>query len=384
MLLTVTTRWLRRHRKLLAWTGRSLAVLIVALAATGYLVYGHLNNNIAKANVLPDIGKQPADLHPQAENILIIGSSSGSAQGTAAGAAGVSNQSGTLMLVHIAANRQWAEIMSIPPYSWVSIPSCVTGDGRLSAPAQSRVNQAYATGDKDGNHVGLGAACTIKALEQDTGIYINDFIVMNSDGFKGMAAALGGVEERNTAVIDNPSAGLVLSPGSHLLTPAEALTFVHDVFGPGSSSNLARITLQEALAVDLIARARSEMFDPLATYRFLDAFTKSLTVDSRLGGITGLYSLEQTLHGIPAGKITLFALPSYPRANVVPSDTTDVLWTQPVDGAIFATFRNDIQASHALLATAGRPGKFGVSPSAMPGTSAGIPERTADQSIPVN
>jgi LCP family protein required for cell wall assembly len=365
-------------------TGRSLAVLLVALAATGYLVYGHLNNNIAQANVLSDIGKQPADLHPQAQNILIIGSSSGSAQSAAAGAAGVSNQSGTLMLVHIAADKQWAEIMSIPPYSWVSIPSCVQGDGKLSAPAQSKVNQAYAIGNKDGKHVALGAACTIKALEHDTGIYINDFIVMNSDGFKGMAAALGGVQERNTAAISVPGAGLVLSAGSHLLTPAEALAFVHGVFGPGSSSNLARITLQQALAVDLIARARSEMFNPLATYRFLDAFTKSLTVDSQLGGITGLYRMEQSLHGIPAGKIALFALPSYPRASVVPSDTTDVLWTQPVDSEIFASFRDDVQASRALLATTGHPGKFGFLPSAKPGTSLDIPERTADQSIPVD
>jgi LCP family protein required for cell wall assembly len=352
-------------------------VLVAALAATGYLVYGHLNNNIAQANVLSDIGKQPADLHPQAQNILIIGSSSGSTQRAAAGAAGVSNQSGTLMLVHIAADRRWADIMSIPPYSWVSIASCMTPSGQLSAPAQSRLNQAYATGNQDGNHVALGAACTIKALEQDMGIYINHFIVMNVNGFEGMTGALGGVEERNTTAIDDPAAGLVLSPGRHLLTPAEALAFVHGVFGPGSASDRARISLQEAIAVNLIIRARSELFDPLASDRVLDAFTRSLTVDSQFGGMTGLYHLAQSLHGIPAGKITLFALPSHPRADVVPSDTTDVLWTRPVDSEVFASFRNDVQASHALLAATGRPGKFGI---LLPSASQDMPECTADQS----
>ena len=347
-------------------------MLLVALTATGYLVYRHMSNNIAQVNLAAYIGKQPANLHPQAENILVIGSSSG-----AAGAAGVSNQSGTLMLVHIAANRQWAEIMSIPAYSWASIPSCANGDGKLSAPAEARLDQAYATGNQDGNHVARGAACLIKAIEHDTGIYIDHFIVMNVNAFEGMAAALGGVEERNTTAIDDPSAGLVLSPGRHLLTPAEALAFVHGVFGPGSSSDRARISLQEAIAVDLIIRARSELFDPLASYRFLDAFTRSLTVDSQLGGITGLYQLAQSLHGIPAGMITLFALPSHPRADVVPSDTTDVLWTQPVDSDIFASFRNDVQASRALLATTGRPGKFGI---LLPSASADLPECTADQS----
>jgi LCP family protein required for cell wall assembly len=348
-------------------------VLLVALTATGYLVYRHMSNNIAQVNLEAYIGKQPADLHPQAENILIIGSSSGAA----AGAAGVGNQSGTLMLVHIAANRQWAEIMSVPPYSWVGIPSCTNGDGKRSAPAQSRLNQAYATGNQDGNHVALGAACTIKALERDTGIYINHFMVMNVNAFEGMTAALGGVEERNTTAIDDPAAGLVLSPGRHLLTPAEALAFVHGVFGPGSSSNLARISLQEAIAVDLIIRARSELFDPLASYRFLDAFTRSLTVDSQFGGITGLYHLAQSLHGIPAGKITLFALPSHQRADVVPSDRTDVLWTQPTDSEIFASFGNDVQVSRALLAATGRPGKFGI---LLPSASADLPECTTDLS----
>ncbi len=109
---------------------------------------------------------------------------------------------------------------------------------------------------------------------------------MNSSGFKGMVAALGGVEERNPAAIDNPRAGLVL-------TPAQALAYAHGLHGPGGSSGQARMTLQEALAGSLITRARSNLSDPLATYRFLDAFTRSLTIDSQLGGITGLYHLAQ-------------------------------------------------------------------------------------------
>ena len=76
-------------------------------------------------------------------------------------------------------------------------------------------------------------------------------------------------------------------------------------------------------------------------------------------------------------------MPSYPRADVVPSDTQDVLWTQLSDSEIFASFRDDVPASRSLFATPGRPGKFGGSPPA-PGTSQDIPERTADQSICVN
>ena len=321
-------------------------MLLVALGATGYLVYRHMSNNIAQVNLEAYIGKQPADLHPQAENILIIGS--GSAQVAAAGAAGASEQPGTLMLAHIAGDRQWAEVMSIPPGSLGSMSARTTADVQPSAPAQSKVNQAYATG----NRVALGVAFTIRALERATGIYINHFIVMNDNGFKGMVAALGGVEERNQTAIDNPRAGLVL-------TPAQALAYAHGVLGPGGRGGQARTALQGALAASLIARMRSSLSDPLATYRFLDTFTRSLTIDRQFGGIAGLYHLAQVLHGLPAGKINFYALSSHPRASAALADSTDALWTQQADSEIFASFRNDVPVSNAVLAAADRPGKSG-------------------------
>jgi LCP family protein required for cell wall assembly len=347
MLPVVTTRWLGRHRKLLAWTGGSLAVLLVALTATGYLVYRHMSNNIAQVNLEAYLGKQPADLHPQAENILVIGS--GSAHGAAAGVAGAGSQSGSLMVIHIAADKQWAEVMSIPPSSWMGIPSRTTADVRLTASVQS-------TGNQDGNQVALGVARTIKVIERGTGIYVNHFIVMNDSGFKGMVAALGGVEERNPTAIDNPGAGLVLAPGRHQLSPAQALAYAHGLLGPGGISGQERIALQQALGASLIARARNSLSDPLATYRFLDTCTRSLTIDSQLGGITGLYRLAQSLHGMLPGKISWFALPSDPRADAVRFHTTDVLWTQPADSGIFASFRNDVQVGQAVLAAAVREG----------------------------
>lgn len=306
-------------------------MLLVALGASGYLVYRHMSNNIAQVNLEAYVGKQPADLHPQAENILIIGS------GSAQGAAGAGGQLGTLMLVHIAGDRQWAEVMSIPAGSQVSLASYTTAHAQRSGPAQSKANS-----------VAFGVARTIKALERDTGIYINHFIVMNDDGFKGMVGALGGVEERNPTAIDNPRAGLVL-------TPAQALAYAHGLLGSEGSSGQARTALQQALAVSLIARARSSLSDPLATYRFLDAFTRSLTIDSRLGGITGLYHLAQLLHDLPAGKIDFYALPSTQRADVALADATNVPWAQPADSEMFASFRDDVQLSRTVLADVSSP-----------------------------
>jgi LCP family protein required for cell wall assembly len=391
----VITGWLRRHRKLLAWTGGGLAALLIGVTATGYLVVRHFNDNIAQANIRGVIGKQPADLHPQAENILVIGSDS--RQGTAAAAVDSTDQSDTMMLVHIPASRQWAEVMSIPRDSYVNIPSCQMGDGQLSSPRQFKINEAFAIGNLYGNHTALGAACTIKTIEQDTGIYIDHFVVVNFAGFENMVAALGGVQECNPVPFTDPSSGIVLSAGYHMLTPVQALAYVRARDGLGDGSDLERITRQQAFLSSLINRARGELLNPVAIYQFLDAATSSLTIDSQLGGITGLYSLEQSLHGIPSTKVAMFTLPNFPRADVVPSDTANVLWSQPEDSELFASFRDDIPASSSLFTSsglrsavgAGRFGKFGVPPSAPrsaapAGTSARIPGRTASQSICVS
>ncbi len=162
-----------------------------------------------------------------------------------------------------------------------------------------------------------------------------------------------------------------------MLTPSQALAYVRARYSLGNGSDLERITRQQAFVSSLITRAKGELLDPLAIYRFLNAATGSLTIDSQLGGISGLYSLAQSLRGIPASKIAMFTLPNFPRADIVPSDTANVLWKQPEDGEIFASFRNDLPASSTLFATttttavaegaaAGRPGKFGVLPTASP------------------
>jgi len=231
----------------------------------------------------------------------------------------------------------------------VNIPACTMGDGQLSAPTQFKINEAFAIGNLDGNHTALGVACTVKTIEQDTGIYINHFVVVNFSGFKDMVAALGGVEECNPTPIDDPLSNLYLSAGRHMLTPAQALGYVRARYTLGDGSDLERIGRQQAFMSSLIARVKSELLDPLAIYRFLDAATKSLTIDSQLGGITGLYDLGQSLRGIPSSKIAFFTVPNFPRGEVVPGDTANVLWTQPEDNEIFASFRNDVPASPTLF-----------------------------------
>jgi LCP family protein required for cell wall assembly len=355
-------QWLRHwpRRKILIWGASSLALLLVAVAGSGYVVLKHFNANLEQDDIRGLLGAQPVNLHPQAENIMVLGSDSRQGLSKEYGSGLVTDQSDTLMIIHIPASRKWAEVMSIPRDSWVNIPACEMGDGQMSAPQQYKINEAFAIGNLDGNHTALGLACTVKTVEQDTGIYIDHFIAVNFTGFENMVAALGGVYECNPTPINDPNSHLHLAAGTHLLTPAQALGYVRARYTLGDGSDLERIGRQQAFMSSLVSRVKSELLDPIAIYRFLDAATKSLTIDSQLGGITGLYNLGQSLRGIPSSKIAFFTIPNFPRGEVVPGDTANVLWTQPEDDQIFASFRNDVPASSTLFPPATTGAKTSV------------------------
>src|SRR5262249_28313858 len=106
---------------------------------------------------------------------------------------------------------------------------------------------------------------------------------------------------------------------------------------------------QQAFMSALVDRAKSKLLDPVAIYRFLDAATKSLTIDDKLGGIKGLYNLAASLRSLPPSRVTFFTLLTYPRSFVDPTAPADVMWTQPAHSRTFAAFRNDTPVSKDML-----------------------------------
>src|SRR6201985_3238811 len=208
--LSKVARWLRHwpRKKILIWGSASLALLLIAVTGAGFVILRHFNTNLRQDDIRGLLGAQPVNLHPQAENIMVIGSDSRNGLSKAYGSGLVTDQSDTLMIIHIPANRQMAEEMAIPWDCHVKMLACEMGDGQLSAPAQFKINEAFAIGNLDGNHTSLGVACTVKTLEQDTGIYINHFMVVNFTGFENMVSALGGVYECNPTAINDPNSNL--------------------------------------------------------------------------------------------------------------------------------------------------------------------------------
>jgi LCP family protein required for cell wall assembly len=313
--------------------------MLVGLGVTGYAVVRHFNDNIQQANITALLGPEPADLHPQAENILFIGSHTGTNQQSGLQA----YQAGTLILLHVAADRKWAEVVGFPPGSYVHIPSCTMSNGQPSAPTMATINDAFAIGSLHGDDPAHGAACAVKTVEADTGLYVNHFIEFDYRGFSNMIAALGGLNIDLPTAFSDPANGVYLPAGQDVLTPFEALDYMRALSGT-NVSDASRLGRQLTVVSALIGQAKSELYNPVAMYRFLDAVTKSLTIDSQFGGITGLYHFWQTVRDIPAGQTSAFSLPTHTSGGLV-------LWNQPEDTLIFTALRNDVPVPPGLLST---------------------------------
>src|ERR1700745_2358228 len=154
----------KRKRIVIVSVSAGLSALLAVVAVGGLLLMRHFNGNIRQYNLQESglLGHQPVDTPPQGANILVLGSDTRNGQGSGFGTGLVTDQSDTTMIVHIPADRKWAEVMSIPRDSWADIPACTMGDGQLSAPTQYKINEAFALGNLDGNHTELGIACTVK------------------------------------------------------------------------------------------------------------------------------------------------------------------------------------------------------------------------------
>jgi LCP family protein required for cell wall assembly len=218
----------------------------------------------------------------------------------------------------------------------------------MSTPHHFKINEAFALGGAHGDIAGA-AACTVRTLEKNTGLRIDDFLVMDFQGFKGMVNALDGVRVCPRRAIRDRKAHLKMAAGCQVVRGRTALAYVRARYSLGDGSDLNRISRQQEFMRALSARAREKLYRPRALYGFLDAATRSLTTDDRLAGIHPLYHLASSLRGIPADRLTFLTVPNYPRHLDVPTDTANVMWRYPQAGALFTALAADRPVDEASL-----------------------------------
>ncbi|MFJ4572346.1 LCP family protein [Streptomyces sp. NPDC088846] len=329
--------------------GAALAVLLLAAGGAGAWIYQSLDGNIHSADIDDKLGgDRPANMSPGSKNILVVGSDSRAGDNGKYGKGLTTMQSDTLMVMHVAANREWATVVSLPRDSWVGIPACDRGNGTRSTPHHFKINEAFAIGGTSGEVAGA-AACTIRTVEKNTGLRIDHFMSIDFQGFKGMVNALDGIEVCPETAIHDKKAHLDMEAGCQTVRDEKALGYVRTRYSVGDGSDLGRIGRQQEFMEALAAKAQKKLTSPTALYGFLDSATKSLTTDKKLAGINPLTGLASELKGIPSDRLAFLTVPNYGREADVPTDKANVVWQYPQAADLFTSLAADKEVDKKAL-----------------------------------
>jgi len=335
---------IRPHRHPLL---RGVSVLLVgALAfvtAGSAFAYTALQGNIQTTDVSALLGDNRPTLTAAAStptgptdpsagspvNILVMGSDVRSGENAVYGEDVEGMRSDTTLVVHLSADRSRADIVSIPRDLLVDIPNCELPDGSTSrVQGDVMFNSAFATGGMTGD-VGYAAACTIRTVEQMTGIYIDDYVVVDFTGFIRMVDALGGVPMCIPEDMRSDQAELNLTAGYQTLNGHDALAYARARKHVGDGSDISRIGRQQLLLGAMVRQVLSKnlLTDLPALYQFLDAATESLTAGPMIGQITSMVGLANSLRSVPAGGVSFVTVPfDWAGARVAPNEDTAALW----------------------------------------------------------
>jgi LCP family protein required for cell wall assembly len=367
----------RRHRvlKTLAVT---LAVVLVAGLVAGFFVYRHLNRNITSLDVTPALGTdrptqvaQKPDQPDKPLDVLLIGSDTRKGQGKGPGGE-TPGLSDTTILLHLSADRKLAYGVSLPRDAMVDRPTCERKDGKGTDPGGlTQFNEAYAVG---------GPACTMRTVEQLTGIRIEHFVVVDFKGFKKMVDALGGVEVCVPREVNDTTGHIRLPKGTYNVKGQRALDYVrvrHDI-GTAENGDIGRMRRQQAFLASMANKAVSAgtLVNVPRLYSFLDAATKSLTTDPGLASVSKLTGLARSFNGIGLENIQFLTVPFEPY----PADTNRLQWAPGAD-RLWQRIKEDKPVGRRLaseVTTAktkgGKPASpapsSGASPSSRPSVSA--------------
>jgi LCP family protein required for cell wall assembly len=321
--------WKRRAVRISLGAGAAVAVLVAGLAACGYALVSHLADNIHRipsADAALDAAGQPvmpaATRHSM--TILLTGSQQVPAPigGHVLGSpAAPQEMSGLLALVHINAGGHAGAVVSIP----ANVLAYVPGHG---------VTELW-------NSMPLGGpSLLIQAVEQLTGVPMDQYTVVDFDGLAGSLGPLGGVDV--VLPETTSSNGAVFHRGIIHLTGATALDYVRQV----SLSQDGRILRQQALLRAILQKlGRLHLLtNPAGGFSILNALTKALSVDSNFTN-SGLVSLVTRLRLLGSPAATYVSAPV--RRTFVFEGQRAVSLNQGLSRRLWQAVRHDAVAAFA-------------------------------------
>lgn len=231
--------------------------------------------------------------------------------------------SDTTLLVHLYDGRTRALVVSIPRDTMVDVPACVREDGSTLTPQLRQFNSAYQL---------AGPACTVRTVEDMTGIFLDHFVTVNLAGFTTIVDAVGGVDMCLEEDIVSEKAHVDLKAGCQVLNGDQALGYVRARY-IGDGSDLSRIQRQQQFLMALARKTTSfgVIANPVRLRSVLSATADAIATDPGLTDAGDKRDLAASLRSLRPGDITFVTAPVQPwsvdrNRLVLMEDEAALLW----------------------------------------------------------
>ncbi|MFF2932522.1 LCP family protein [Streptomyces mirabilis] len=328
-----------KAKKILLWTGGSMAFVLVAVSAAGYLYLKHLEGNVSTTDV-GSAGKKGFS-KDEAFNILIIGTDKRTGKGNEGyGDKGSVGHADTNILLHVSKDRTNATALSIPRDLIVDVPDCPTKqpDGSEKVvPGTQNVRFNTSLG-QDGRDPG----CTMRTVKAVTGISVDHFMMADFNAVKTLTSAVGGVDVCVAHAVNDKESHLKLPAGKSKVEGEQALAFVRTRHSFGNQGDLDRIKVQQQFLGSLMRKMSSSdtLTNPAKLISLAEAATKALTVDTGIGNVSTLKDVALELKKVPTKNIAFTTVPVLD--NPAEKVKATVVVNQSQAPAVFDAIKSDV------------------------------------------
>ena len=328
------------QRHILRWVAIAAVVLLAAGTLTAYLKYRAIYDSITRITVNPgELGHRPPQYSTTSMNVLVYGVDSRAGldkheQYILHTGSDQTDNTDTIMLVHISPGRHLVTVLSIPRDTMVPMYACSSGPGypgqQADPNAEVQINSLLAIG---------GPVCLWETVEQQTGIYIDHIIGIGMLGFVKVINDLGGVNVCVPFNVHDPVSGMNLPAGEQHINGVQALAFWRTREDIGNGSDLQRIQRDQFLSAQVVKGVLSSglLSNPFRLLTIVSDAAAALTTDNGMT-VSDLVSIGESLRNLNSKNVQFITAPNEPWTG----NQARVQFAQPQAGEVFFAIAHDM------------------------------------------
>jgi LCP family protein required for cell wall assembly len=327
-------------RHVLRWVAVAAVVIVAAGTLGAYLKYRAVYDSITRVTVPSTaLGHRPPVYSTNSLNILVYGDDNRAGltphqQYVLRTGHDQSNNTDTIMLVHISPGRHRLTVTSIPRDTMVPVYQCDSGPGY----AGQQANPAAAVQINSLLQIG-GPTCLWKTVEQVTGVRIDHFIGIGMLGFVKVVNDLGGVNVCVPFKVNDPVSGLNLSSGEQHISGIQALAFWRTREAIGDGSDLERIQRDQFMSAQVVKGVLHSglLSNPIKLLNVVTDAAASMTTDAGMT-VSDLVQIGESFRNLSGQNVQFITVPNEPWTQ----NPNRVQLMQPQAGEVFAAIARDM------------------------------------------